>query len=175
VPAVLNVIIVCLLFLLIFAIVGVNYFKGNFNRCSAVDQIYRDGGWWSEAQAALLVQPRPFASFAADGAAALAVLDSLLLTPACLAAYEAPALYLHAPPTSRWVCECSRLAHPLTGELPAFGPVVDQDFNNVGNAVGLLFEASTTEGWVDMMLAAVDAVGSLTALSRLSHGSLTAL
>ena len=157
-PAVLNVIIVCLLFLLIFAIVGVNYFKGNFNRCSAVDQIYRAGGWWSEAQAALLVYPQPFSSIAADPAAQ-STLDSLLLTPACLAAYRAPDGYLLEPPTSRWVCECSRLAHPGTGELPAFVSVVSQNFNNVGNAVGLLFEASTTEGWVDMMLAAVDAVG----------------
>ena len=33
IPAILNVLVVCLLFFLIFGIVGVNYFKGGFMAC----------------------------------------------------------------------------------------------------------------------------------------------
>jgi hypothetical protein len=37
--------------------------------------------------------------------------------------------------------------------------VIDQNFNNVFNAMALLLEMGTTEGWVDMMHATTDAVG----------------
>ena len=37
-PAMSNVVIVCFLFLLIFAIVGVSFFKGAFGRCELDDE-----------------------------------------------------------------------------------------------------------------------------------------
>lgn len=37
-----------------------------------------------------------------------------------------------------------------------WGPTVDQNFDNVGNGLLSLFEISTTEGWVSVMLAGVD-------------------
>jgi hypothetical protein len=155
VPAVFNVVIVCMLFLLIFAIVGVNYFKGNFYACNAVDQIYHsEDAWFNEAQSALLITPMPFNVF---NAAQNATFSTLQFTPACSAAYT-DGMYKTVAPTSRWVCECSQFANSA-GDKPEWVETLNQNFNNVGNAIGLLFEASTTEGWVDMMLAGIDAVG----------------
>uniref|UniRef100_A0A7S2FHT8 Ion transport domain-containing protein n=1 Tax=Octactis speculum TaxID=3111310 RepID=A0A7S2FHT8_9STRA len=53
-------------------------------------------------------------------------------------------------PTGRQICEC------LGGE---WTPMVDQSFDNTGLALMALFELATTEGWVDVMYAAVDSRG----------------
>ncbi len=53
-------------------------------------------------------------------------------------------------PTSRELCDC------LLGE---WIQVIPQNFDNVLRGFLLLFEISTTEGWVDVMLAAVDQRG----------------
>ncbi len=37
-----------------------------------------------------------------------------------------------------------------------WGSVVPQSFDNIFTAMGALYEISTTEGWVDVMIAAVD-------------------
>jgi hypothetical protein len=36
---------------------------------------------------------------------------------------------------------------------------VPQSFDNVADALGALFELSTTEGWVDVMYSAIDSTG----------------
>ena len=54
-------------------------------------------------------------------------------------------------PTSKDVCDCLT---PGEWEM-----VVPQNFNNVLNGMALLFEIATTEGWVDVMHAAIDQRG----------------
>ena len=58
--------------------------------------------------------------------------------------------YAITPPTSRYICDCWNAT---------WSSVIPQNFDNVGNAMLTLFEISTTEGWVDVMYAAVDATG----------------
>lgn len=41
----------------------------------------------------------------------------------------------------------------------AWGPLLPQNFDNIINAAGTLFEMSTREGWVGIMHAGVDATG----------------
>merc|ERR1719261_779700 len=125
VPAVFNVMIVCMLFLLIFAIVGCNYFKGNFYKCDAVDNIYHSDGWWSNEQSNLLVTPL---AYSAMSDIQLRALSSLNLTSACTTAYEST--YFTKAPTSRWVCECSRLSND--GKNPEWVATLNQNFNNIG-------------------------------------------
>ncbi|GMF14725.1 unnamed protein product [Phytophthora lilii] len=50
--------------------------------------------------------------------------------------------------TSKYVCECWGAD---------WGPVVPQNFNNVGNAMITFFEMSTTENWSLLMIACIDA------------------
>merc|ERR1740117_183005 len=46
------------------------------------------------------------------------------------------------------------------GSDVSWGQTVPQSFNNIFLAMSTLFECSTTEGWVDIMWAAVDATGT---------------
>lgn len=57
---------------------------------------------------------------------------------------------VNVPLTSRIICE--HLEYQ-------WERVVHQNFDNVAYSIGALFELSTTEGWVDVMYAAVDARG----------------
>ena len=81
-----------------------------------------------------------------------AFLGNFTAQPFSAAAAAAAANSAVAPkPTSRDICEC--FAGP-----DAWSSVVDQSFDNVFVALMTLFELSTTEGWVTVMHAAVDAV-----------------
>jgi len=60
-------------------------------------------------------------------------------------------------------CECEDYCEPLSREAAicveqggTWGPVLSQNFNTIANAMLTLFELTTTEGWVDVMYAAVD-------------------
>ena len=54
-------------------------------------------------------------------------------------------------PTSKFICDCV--------DPSAWGPVLPRSFDNVGTALFLLYELSSTEGWVDYMYATVDSEG----------------
>ena len=62
-------------------------------------------------------------------------------------------------------CECDDFCDPFMDDagvcVEQGGQWVrmNQNFDHIGNAMMTLFEISTTEGWVDVMYAAMDATG----------------
>jgi hypothetical protein len=142
VPQILNVAMVCFFFFLIFAIVGVSYFKGLFSGCQG-DAM----GGWGDAEIALLEAPAGWGAlsaaqrgwFGAGAAAAYAALPAGR-SPNAVGAPDVP--------TSKQICEWRG------GE---WGATVPQAFDNVAVGMVALFEMSTTEQWVDVMYAGVDA------------------
>lgn len=165
VPDAVNVLLICALFFLMFGIIGVQYFKGTFFACSH-ESLFPDiaGKAFPGTMTPLeqfVVQPKkwidmdavekswfkstsPFAEFGGldlEGCGADA--------PCCLFDVSEVAKTQDGP-TSREVCKC------LGGD---WDPVISQSFNNIGKAMLTLFEISTTEAWVDVMLASVDATG----------------
>ena len=136
VPSVLNVAFISILFFLIFAILGVNYLKGSFWACS-------------------------FNSSSGDVSSDSHMFMNWIVTPELVAhnvsAVQARycssssnddvlALQLNA----RSLCQC------LGG---TWSRTIAQHFDHIGQAMLTLFELTTTEGWVDVMLAAVDQRG----------------
>ena len=162
VPDALNVIVVSCLFLLLFAILGVNLYKGAFWVCDtegAPDEIadfinqypldFRDklGGLYIENYPAR----QTWADFNATTSGAY---ESVFLadTSSCQAVVNAGKDKV----TSKSVCDC------YFGEDSGnWGEVIsiNQNFDNVGEAFNLLFEITTTEGWITVMMAAVDSMG----------------
>lgn len=129
VPSIINVMVVCVLFFLIFAIVGVSRFKGTFYSCQ--------GDSWnalSDDQQHIITYPNQF-----DSGNATHV--SWLSSTSCSSATEFD--------TSTQLCQC------LCGDN-AWSETIPQNFDNVFMAMATLYEISTTEGWVDVMIAAVD-------------------
>lgn len=64
-------------------------------------------------------------------------------------------------------CQCSDFCEPLIKDAALcheqggkWTPAVSQNFNNMANSLLTLFEIMSTEGWVDVMNAAVDARGA---------------
>ena len=136
IKAICNVLFVCVLFFLIFGIVGVNYFKGTFFAC---------GGAAYDALPTTepIVSPRAWNDM--DGSGSNPEWQSLF--PAA-GASEYQANHATVAPTSKVAC----------GYLGAdWVSVVPQNFDNIFSAMGALFEMATTEGWVDIMYAGVDA------------------
>ncbi|GMF42977.1 unnamed protein product [Phytophthora fragariaefolia] len=131
IPAVLNVLIVCALFYLIFSIFAVTYLKGRLNSCSGnvFDAL-------SDEQIDFLVNPQPWSSLSPN--------QQQWFTDTSCSGF--PTDYL----TSKYLCECWGAD---------WGPVVPQNFNNVGNAMITFFEMSTTENWGLLMVACIDATG----------------
>jgi voltage-dependent calcium channel L type alpha-1D len=129
IPAVLNVLFLCGLFYLIFSIVAVNYLKGRFYSCSGdvFDAL-------SVAQQAFLTSPQIWSTltdterqwFAGTRCEGFPNMTTI---------------------TSRYVCECWSADWRET---------IPQNFNNVGTAMLTFFEISTTEGWADVMMTAID-------------------
>lgn len=130
IPAVVNVAFVCVLFFLIFSIVGVNYFKGTFNACQG--DVFDALG---DEKQQFLVNPMAWADMNA-------VQHSWINATACSGSYP-----LVGAPTSRYICDCFEASWEAK---------ISQNFDHVGNAMLTLFELSTTEGWVNVMYAAVD-------------------
>ncbi|KAE9001800.1 Sodium channel protein type 5 subunit alpha [Phytophthora rubi] len=135
IPEVINVLFVCMLFFLIFSIVAVNYLKGTFNSCSG--EVFSA---LSDPQVNFLVAPSIW-SASSD------LQRSWFNGTTCETTFP----YMTSSNlTSEYVCECWGAD---------WGPVLPQNFNNVGAAMLTFFEISTTEGWADVMMAAIDSNG----------------
>ena len=74
---------------------------------------------------------------------------------------------LAATPTSREVCECWAEGVLVAGSLE-WSTTMVQRFDSTPQALLTLFETATTEGWIDIMFAAVDAV-AIDAQPRRDH------
>lgn len=132
--AIMNVLFVCVLFFMIFAIVGVSYFKGTFMQCQG--EVF-DG--LSNAKVQLLEEPLPWNELSST--------QQAWFEGAAAAEYSTVWTNGTAP-TSKVLCDYYGAE---------WDEAVPQNFNNIVSAMGTLFEMSTTEGWVDIMYAGVDA------------------
>ncbi|KAE9315095.1 hypothetical protein PR003_g19081 [Phytophthora rubi] len=131
IPAVLNVLIICALFYLVFSIFAVTYLKGALNSCSGAvfDALSND-------QVGFLVNPQPWSALSLD--------QQQWFTNTSCVGFPTDSL------TSKYLCGCWGAD---------WGPVVPQNFNNVGYAMISFFEMSTTENWGLLMVACIDATG----------------
>lgn len=136
-PSVANVAVLCGLFFLIFASFGVNFLKGTFYHCDG--EVFRS---LSNDQVEYLTYPREWGALSAEQQSWFDV-DAAH----CKSSQWDP----FTTPTSKDICDCL-----ASGEWVA---VVPQSFNNAISGMALLFEISTTEGWVDVMYAAIDQRG----------------
>ncbi|KAJ8523265.1 hypothetical protein ON010_g17598 [Phytophthora cinnamomi] len=135
IPQVVNVLFVCMMIFLIFSIVAVNYLKGTFNECSG--DVF---GALSDDQVAFLVAPTTYTA-------------SSDLQRSWFDGTECEATFPYTTGsdlTSEYVCLCWGAD---------WGPILPENFNNVGTAMLTFFEISTTEGWADVMMAAIDSNG----------------
>jgi hypothetical protein len=157
VPDVLNVVGVLIVTFSIFAVVSVNFLKGDLRHCSgdtyeaniavddaAMDFITYPVSWnlASTAQKTMLGPSSTVRDFATD----LGCTETN-----CCATYMTDYTWDNAvAPTSEMLCRC------LGG---SWSPVTFTVLDNYPVALMALFIISTTEGWVDLMYAAVDARG----------------
>lgn len=135
IPAVTDVGILCLLTFLIFSCFGVSFLKGTFYRCGG-----NGATSFVDYEVSIMTHPEKLST--------LSKLERDLFR-----AYHLECEYLWYDkkiPTSKEVCLC------LGG---SWVPVVPQNFDNVLKGIALLFEISTTEGWVQVMYAAIDQRG----------------
>jgi hypothetical protein len=141
VPGVTNVLCISLIFFLIFAIIGVGFFKGALSHCAPSELIGRDGfDSLPQQYQELITHPKLFSKLTADE--------------------QAWATGEYSGTTSKAVCEWLLPMDPQdTLAVSAWQPQLPQSFDNVGTGMLLLFEMSTTEGWVGIAFATVDAVG----------------
>ena len=167
IPNVLNVLIVCILFLLIFAIFCTNYFKGQLMACTMT--VGSDPDINGPFPLCMPIVGGNITTFGTN----YSTLENLEKHQRKLMTY--PVIWdqllpvqqqcvfgghSYAPTggggksskhlTSRVICE--HLGY-------SWDRAVHQNFNNVAYSIGALFELSTTEGWVDVMYAAVDSRG----------------
>ncbi|KAJ0412146.1 hypothetical protein ATCC90586_005759 [Pythium insidiosum] len=133
IPAVLNVMFVCMLFYFIFSIVAVNYLKGALFSCQG--DMFSS---FSKEQTAFLTRPKLWSAMNDEE-------KSWFFNSTCTSAMQDATAV-----TSRVVCECWGAS---------WDRVLPQHFDNVIAAMLTFFELSTTEGWADVMMAAVDARG----------------
>jgi hypothetical protein len=143
IPGIASVSVIILLFYLIFAIVFVNLYKGCFGECMGpgFDALTPD-------QKALVVSPLPY--------------HLLLAQNATLAEAWAGVVSNATAPEGGYVGATSKsVCNWLGAEWQAHGSQggIEQHFDNVPAAILVLFEVGTTEGWVKIMQATVDATG----------------
>ena len=136
-PSVANVGVLCGLFFLIFASFAVNFLKGTFYHCSGpmFDNL-------SEEQLDFLVTPTRWG----DVPQQFRELFSPNIEGCNVNAWSYDTI-----PTSMEVCDCL-----APGE---WSLTIPQNFDNIISGIATLFEISTTEGWTDVMFAAVDQRG----------------
>jgi hypothetical protein len=158
IPSAVNVLVVCSLFFLIFGIIGVGFFKGKLLYCSGVD-----GDFGDIAVSNFLPTYQPNTSFP-DYVAQVAQVNGLAgKDNATYAAYAQAAI----DNQSVWeLVNGSYGIYSQTYQRPfmksdclffnSSWENADANFDNVVNAMVLLLEISTTEGWVDYMYNAVD-------------------
>ncbi|CAM9376430.1 unnamed protein product, partial [Discosporangium mesarthrocarpum] len=133
IPDVLNVAAVCFMFFLIFAILGVNYYKGVLMSCNGEGYDALDAD-----VAAFLANPVAWNDMGSSYREWFGPLSNVS---------EVFSVDASATPTSLDICECLGLTWDTT---------IPQQFDNVGQALLTFFEMSTTEAWADIMYAAVD-------------------
>jgi len=150
-PQIVNVSVVCGLFFLIFAIVGVNCFKGRFHACQGA-------GWDALTESQTRVVSSPGTSWSKFSQARRDLLvngtglspEALSLVQSCdedrLKHYVKQRGAYPDQITSRDVCVCWLGKGSWDKVMPGW-----DNFDNVFSAIGLLYEISTTEGWVDIM------------------------
>ncbi|CAN0277135.1 unnamed protein product [Pylaiella littoralis] len=165
IPDVLNVAAVCFMFFIIFAILGVNYFKGVLMSCqgegfdalgNSVTSFIEEPMAWD----AMTDEQQSWFSPLSNVSEAFSVNSTGGFTTAtacgsinagwpdsggCCTEWPSSAADV---PTSLQVCECLGLDWDQT---------VPQQFDNVAQALLTFFEISTTEAWTSVMYAAVDA------------------
>lgn len=133
IPSILNVLMVCLLFFMIFSLLGVNYFKGRFYACDLGHLPPQVQSWIQDPPSNLnATHHATFQKFASS--VYLSDLESNNSTSFTL--------------TSKRLCAYANAQWHKT---------IDQEFNNVLSGILTLFEMSTTEQWVDVMHAGMDA------------------
>jgi len=161
-PDVFNVGSVCLIFFLIFSIVGTNYLKGNFRACQGdvfdsmisefpermalLEKGEADNYYWSDYTATEKSWFGPESNFTLvfDG-------NCTATWPSAPCCNDWPSDVSGTNPTSKQICECLGANWDLDE--------INQRFDHIGWALLTFFEISTTEAWVDVMLAAVDSNG----------------
>ncbi|KAA0147079.1 hypothetical protein FNF31_07654 [Cafeteria roenbergensis] len=140
-PAIGNVLVVCLLVVLIFGIIGVSYFKGGFGQCGgdafdAAPSVIQDLVF-APVEWPRLPNATRLAVVAQAGAAAATMLETMSAARGALA--------------SEQVCVAMGFDWSL---------VVDSTFDNIWSAAGTLLQMATTEGWMDVLHAGIDSRGS---------------
>lgn len=146
IPSAANVALLCIVFFLVFSLLGVSLLKGSFYHCSgdAFDAL-------TSLQKRLVENPTSWDQLQEQRAWFNANVgwNSSPLEEHCLVDIWAnsPSLV----PTSKQICDCLAPGH--------WRPVIPQNFDNVVNGMALLFEISTTEGWMEVMHAAIDQRG----------------
>jgi hypothetical protein len=161
VPDVLNVLVVVILFFSIFAIMSVSFLKGDLRQCSGI--VYDDYITADTAKLNLLQHPQPWNEMSTMQQSWFepnSVFNSTSSSQWDCASYTSPtsSWEISCCPfienieeiTSRSLCEC------WGGE---WTQVVSQVFDNYQYSLMAFWEISTTEGWVDLMYAAVDSNG----------------
>jgi voltage-dependent calcium channel L type alpha-1D len=153
IPDVCNVAAICFLFLLIFGIFGVSTFKGQFHTCEgdsfdifSLNQTYYK----------FLEKPKAWNDMSSEEKGwfgpSSPVPGAIMYGSSSCVSNEPCCDYFSSidDPTSRDVCLCWG---------SDWKPVTSQQFNHVILAIISFFELATTEGWVDIMYAAVDSTG----------------
>jgi hypothetical protein len=163
-PDVFNVVLVCVVFFLIFSIVAVNYLKGRFFQCggSVFDDLIsgtdyeaflQDPSDWTavKADSTKVNWFGPSSIFSGSNSWTSTCAPSFPSLPCCEAwpangggSREWSDANI---PTSKEICEC-------WGAV--WRPSIPQRFDNVYMAFVSFFEIASTEGWIDVMLVAVD-------------------
>lgn len=136
-PSVADVAILCSLVFLIFASFGVNFLKGTFYHCNG--DVFSN---LSDEQVEFLTYPSVWADVNKS---------QLKWFDVPVEGCKASSWTSNTMPTSKDVCDCL-----APGEWKL---AIPQNFDNVMNGMALLFEIATTEGWVDVMYAAIDQRG----------------
>jgi hypothetical protein len=175
IPNILNVVMVVILFFLIFAIVGVNYFKGRFMHCAVNgdalgknDPMYQMIAYppMNDYNASTFPSTYPYWEMSNDAVHRMAICPRTSATRSDLMCKKLVA-GIEPQWTSKQACACLRICNPLDMNMAGLPCVesaeweasVSQNFNNAIAGILALFEMSTTEQWVDVMYAGVDATG----------------
>ena len=136
-PSVGDVAVMCTLFFLIFSSFGVNFLKGTFYHCEG--EIF---GSLSKEKIDYLIYPHAWGKLSDNQQSWFDV---------GVEGCEASSWTTATIPTSKNVCDCLAPG--------GWKPIIPQSFDNVMSGMALLFEIATTEGWIDVMYAAVDQRG----------------
>ena len=172
VPDVANVLAVCAIFFMIFAIFCVNFLKGQFRACQGPDfddvisgspiekllqapkewhkLLPEEKGWFGPGSN---VTGGSWGAAGADGGGGCLAGADWPSAPCCP---QWNPVWLDArAPTSKEMCECWQQG----GADLEWAPTLPMLFDDMPTAMLTLFEISTTEGWTDVMFEAIDAAG----------------